>query len=206
MKNFVMAAAFASLSAVAAYATPACASGADATVPPVPGDSFSLAGSCTVGSYVFSNFNVFLAVGPFPVGGFGVSIFVDPAFGIDINYTGITAPADFHISFQATPGIGAIELMTGVGSTVSEGICNAAFNVNNGSSPCGGSLLNTTVLTAANGGTVSSIVTGSGTDYFYKDISGGSEVTQLILPEPMTFSLMGAGLLGLGVLARRRRK
>jgi hypothetical protein len=130
---------------------------------------------------------------------------VDPAFGIDILYTGETG-LDYHLTFQATPGITGITLETGVGSTVSEGICNSAFNLQNGSSPCGSNLLNTAVLTASNGGTAFSNVTAATTDFFFKDISGGSEVIQLVAPEPMTLSLMGIGLLGLGVLGRRRFK
>jgi hypothetical protein len=133
-----------------------------------------------------------------------VNVFVDPLFGLDIAYTGIVPPTDFHIVFQGTPGIPGITLETGVGSTVSEGICGSAFNVATGVSACGGNMLNTTVLTASNGGTVYSNVNPATTDFFFKDISGGSEVTQLVAPEPMTLSLMGAGLLGLGIFGRRR--
>jgi hypothetical protein len=206
MKKLLMLVLLASFSVVLASASSLCASGTDATVPPGPGDSFSLTsvGSCAVGGVTFSNFSVFLAVGPFPAGGFSVNVFTDPAGGIDIDYTGISAPADFHLAFEATPGITSMILETGVGSTVSEGVCNTAFNVNNGSSACGPNLLNQTPITASNGGTITSLITFAGTDFFFKDISGGSEVTELIAPEPMTLSMMGVGLLGLGIFGRRR--
>ncbi len=204
MKSFLtLALAVVAVSGLAS-AAPACATGLDST--PAVGNSFSLTGSCTVGPYVFSNFSVFEAVGPFPGAGFGVNIFVDPLGGLDISYTGITAPTDFHFSFQATPGLSGIILQTGVGSTVSEGVCNNAFNIQSGSSPCGGTLINTTPLTATNGGIVGSSFTSIGTDFFYKDISGGSEVIQLVTPEPMTLSMLGAGLIGLGIFGRRRFK
>src|SRR5271167_3346486 len=102
-----MIAALLGLSAIGANAGPACATGVDSA--PAVGNTLSLTGSCTVGSYVFSNFQIFEAVGPFPTS-FGVNIFIDPLFGIDISYTGITAPTDFHLGFQATPGIGGIIL------------------------------------------------------------------------------------------------
>jgi hypothetical protein len=204
MKKFLMLVLLASFSVVLASASSLCASGTDATVPPGPGDSFSVAGTCAVGGVTFSNFNVFLAVGPFPVGGFSVNVFIDPAGGLDIDYTGISAPADFHLAFEATPGITSMILETGVGSTVSEGVCNTTFNVNSGTSACGPDLLNQTPITASNGGTITSLITFSGTDFFFKDISGGSEVTELIAPEPMTLSMMGVGLLGLGFFGRRR--
>jgi hypothetical protein len=201
MKKFIMMAALASLSSVAAFAAPACATGSDSA--PTVGNSFTLTGSCTVGSYIFSNFSIYEANGTYVNTPFSVNIMVDPAFGIDILYTGEPG-LDLHLTFQATPGIRGIILETGVGSTVSEGVCGSAFNLQNGSSPCGSNLLNTSVLTTSNGGTSYSVVTAATTDYFFKDISGGSEVIQLVAPEPMTLSLMGIGFLGLGVFSRRR--
>jgi hypothetical protein len=201
MKKFLMIAALASLSSVAAFASPACATGSDST--PTLGNSFTLTGSCTVGSFIFSNFSIYEANGTYVNAPFSVNIVVDPAFGIDILYTGEPG-LDLHLTFQSTPGIPGIILETGLGSTVSEGICGTAFNLQNGTSACGGNLLNTSVLTASNGGTKYSVVTAASTDFFFKDISGGSEVTQLVAPEPMTLSLMGIGLLGIGIFGRRR--
>jgi len=60
-------------------------------------------------------------------------------------------------------------------------------------------------LTSFNGGPpVSSLVNASATDFFLKDVSGGSQFTQTFVPEPVTMSLMGVGLLGLGILGRRK--
>jgi len=47
-------------------------------------------------------------------------------------------------------------------------------------------------LTSFNGGPpVSSLVNASATDFFLKDVSGGSQFTQTFVPEPVTMSLMG---------------
>jgi hypothetical protein len=48
----------------------------------------------------------------------------------------------------------------------------------------------------------------TGTDIIVKDVNGGSELYQTpgtsSIPEPMTLSLVGGSLLGLGFLGRRR--
>jgi hypothetical protein len=56
------------------------------------------------------------------------------------------------------------------------------------------------------GGTTFFAVLPAGTDFVYKDVNGVSEFAQTVVPEPMTLSMMGIGLLGLGLLRRRARK
>jgi hypothetical protein len=64
---------------------------------------------------------------------------------------------------------------------------------------------NDTTTTTA---TTTVIYSPSGVDYVTKDVNGGSELYQTpgtaSVPEPMTMSLMGAGLLGLGFFGRRK--
>lgn len=166
-----------------------------------------LGSGCAIGGTTFSNFQFYGASIPTGPISFSAQINVDLTTNqLLIDTTGLNGTDDVHLTFQGTAGVTGMVLTAGIGDVVSEGICGSAFNIINGTSACGGTLLNTSILQASNGGSASSVVTFASTDYFYKDISGGSEVTEGVVPEPMTLSLMGVGLLGLGFLGRRVRK
>ncbi len=207
MKKLLILAVAASLSAGVALASEVeCATGTDTSFG--DGATFVLSGSCTVGGVTFSNFEIYGATGfTGESNSFGMTVYVDTTTGgLDFEDNGLTSLQDIHLTFQGSPGITEETLIAGVGSTISEGICGSSFNIVNGTSACGSDLLNTSILTATNGGSSSSQVTYAPTDYFYKDIGGGSEFSEIAAPEPMTLSLMGFGLLGLGIAGRRLRR
>jgi hypothetical protein len=164
------------------------------------------AATCSIGSQLFTNFNLYANAG-FPTGPGGAVPFSWSVTVTGQNLIfGTTNMAgtgeDVQITFQTSPGIRQIGLSTGPGESVTEIVCGVAFSL--GSETCT-SPLNTTPLTSFNGGPmVSSAVNASTTDFFLKDVSGGSQVTQTFVPEPVTMSLMGVGLLGLGILGRRK--
>jgi hypothetical protein len=161
--------------------------------------------SCTEGAYTFSNFEVVGDTVPIPITNFSVSTGPSTnasAYILGFGYTDLSGTgADFLLEYQITPGVVSASLSAGPGVNVSELLCAVPTGAG-GSCPTGA--LNTTVLATSNGGSVASNVTFAQTDYVFKDISGGSNVVQDFVPEPVTFSLMGLGLLAIGFAGRKR--
>jgi hypothetical protein len=171
-------------------------------------------GTCNIGNYVFSNFDVFGNTGWVSGDVFNLTVAVDnPASG-DIaflysatNGGSAVSVGDFILTFTITPGVTGIYLFDGTAGSVTENVCSGVVGTYGTNSACQGPNLNTSPLTTnTSNNQAFSLVNPSptGFDVITKDISGGSEIYQAILPEPMTFTLMGAGLLGLGILGRRR--
>jgi hypothetical protein len=184
--------------------------------------------SCQIAPVNFSNFSYLLDAGSFSVSPLAVSVETATLSGGEamLEFDPNLAPSsDLELEDQVTSGIGAVDLgWNGSGTgfvnevvcTVftSTGVCPSAdelavLNVNSGGA----------FATAYNGGTsstaggIASVVfaTSQAEVWIFKNINSGdapfSEVEQSYLvsiPEPMTFSLLGAGLLGLGLMGRRR--
>jgi len=193
-------------------AAPACASGQSiiGTSGPItvaPGNVYSSTFSCQIGSNVFSNFSIVTNAG-FPASSlFSLALTVNTA-GTTLDF-GITESGgeDVRLFFQISGGINDMGLtVAGVGSTILETICSADLA---GATICPtGTQLANFAVTSGNGGD-SGVFAVVPTDYVFKDIEAGSGISdfqQTIIPEPMTLTLMGAGLLGLGIYGRRRSK
>ena len=161
--------------------------------------------SCSIGVYTFSNFSVF---GNVVVEGGGLTNFSltesATTSSISFGFSPNLGSDDIGLMFQISPGLSAEVLTAGPGTRVSELICSVATTTAGG---CSGTVLSqNSSWVALNGGSSLSLITAAGTDFVFKDISGGSSVTQSIVPEPMTLSLVGFGLLGAGLFGRRLRK
>ena len=173
------------------------------------------AASCDLGGYTFSDWTLVLASG-FPGTSNTFIMNFGPGTGVsgglvtlDFSFTGLTPGQDIRLFYSISPGILGMTLgVSGNGSAnVGETICSAS-NQTGLTCPPGTTLANF-------GATANSLVTASVTfaakDWVGKDITAGSaanstlsEISQSIIPEPMTLTLFGAGLLGLGALGRRR--
>jgi hypothetical protein len=161
--------------------------------------------SCTEGAYTFSNFVVTGDTVPTPITDFSVSTGPSTSASglvLGIGYTDLdTNGDDFTLTFEITPGVAFSTLGAGPAVSVTEDIC---ASMQTPAGVCSSGNLNLSTLSAANGGTSGSAVTIAGTDYVFKDIAGGSNVEESFTPEPVTSSLMGLGLMAIGLAGRKR--
>jgi hypothetical protein len=137
-------------------------------------------------------------------------------YGSDVVLVFQVSPAspdtDTLLSYMVTGGIQGIDLgftATGGNVTITETACSAAFVMDacpNGDllATIGGQLTNTSGQFSANFAPTSTV-------YIQKDIDLGSGTVtdfsdSVLTPEPMTFSMLGLGLLGIGLVGRRVRR
>ena len=168
--------------------------------------------SCLFDGLDFSNFSVYANTG-YPSPGSNLTVTLNFVGGNTLQFgTNMTQGAgeDIDLQYEITPGITQMMLTASgnVSSGVNEGVCSTqqtfgaltssiSFGVCNGVTLGSGSV--------AGGSSTSFAVEGSGTDWIFKNVNGVSGFSQTVVPEPMTSSLMGAGLLGLGFLRRYRK-
>jgi len=189
--------------------------------------------TCTEGQLTFSNFSVSASSGftsaQIGIGGSaqGTGVFgnnVDLAFQIGgLQGSGVTsALGDVELQYEVTGGVGGVDitlqaspLIAGGSETVTEIACSAAFIAG----VCSGNTLANYVVISTGAVVSNSQIPWlppyqnyDGPVFIKKDLSyDGATTSELVnsqatVPEPMTFSLVGAGLLGLGLLGRRLRK
>lgn len=209
MKKLLFFAGLAAMGSVPAFASlVSCATGTDGSGV-TNGTVLDLTGTCSAAGSTFSNFVVDAATG-FGSGGLtglSVTVYEDTSNPDNLDFvTTNLGSADIQIYFQASPGVSEISL-NGEGENITEYVCSAPVTVglescSNSSGVALGGELSTS-------GTTSESINSATTDYFEKDDSGGSAFEEgfgSTVPEPMTLSMLGIGLLGLGLARRRLRK
>ena len=166
--------------------------------------------SCSVGNYIFSNFQVAGGAGinlVAPNSGFSLTVVVGgalPPGEVEFEFSNLGA-GDIQLFYTITGGVTDMTLGGGTTNSVSEVICSNAFAVPN-STCLGDSLGATSPLDTLGSTSAFTLVDPANEDFIVKNISGGSEVFQSVSPEPMTLSLVGLGLLSLAFLRRKLRK
>jgi len=178
----------------------------------------------TCDGLTFSNFAVVNAGGvPSPVVNLVSATFSNGVALLNFNPNLLVSAGsvvDIQLSFTVTGGINQIDLGVGPSrASITEAVCTAPFS---GGVCTGTTLTDVTVRsTTVNQPIWTSPFASTSPVYIFKDISvdgrnsdifgpaadaGLSSFTQSFhtVPEPMTLSLMGVGLLGLGIMRRRQ--
>ena len=160
--------------------------------------------SCSIGGLTFSDFSSNMA-------GAEVNIMGAAVLPHQVNLLfnpNLDAGDDIYFYFKVSGAyINMIDLsVNGAGNSVEEDICSGPWDSMNS---CTGTLLATI---SANGDARpiwSEEFPATNSIYVFKDIGAGSHFSSFgqsfhMVPEPMTFVLLGSGLLGLGLLRRRK--
>jgi hypothetical protein len=169
---------------------------------------------CTAGTLTFSNFSAVAATNGFVADVMLVSSSVDAAGTVYLNFNPtLNANQDIWFYFTVSGGLTGVDL--GVGGNngfATEVVCSAPViigGINNNMCPVGTELAR---FSAVSGHTADvSFPQGVYTAYVFKDVGvNQGEMSSLNqsfhVPEPMTFVLIGTGLVGLGLIRRRARK
>lgn len=211
------------LVAAVGFAAPACVlnPGSYTDISTNPG-----AVGCSVGSLTFSNFEVHSLNPSNMTVGMSISA---PAGAVDLDFqiAGFVAtfpapPPDLRITYQvAGPSTGVNNTFNAAtpGVTIIETVCDSK-GITLGGGSCLGATLGQIINNSFSGTQTLTFASLQTDIYIIKDITGSyfgtnntigiSDFTNSSetspVPEPVTLSMMGAGLLGLGLISRRRKQ
>jgi hypothetical protein len=162
--------------------------------------------SCSIGAETFGNFIVDLGTG-YTGGGFSLSI-APTASGVGLVFSVAQGGnQDFDLRYSFSPAVSGMTLQVGPNGSVNESACNMQQS---SVGVCSGTTLGSGGVGVPGGSSVfiPFLASNTGVDWIFKDVNGVSEFAQILtspVPEPVTLSMMGIGLLGLGLISRRKK-
>jgi len=173
--------------------------------------------ACDGSPFTFSNFAVSVVGGgsaQLSIAGSGFSTYSGGVAYLTFQIGFVTGPvSDILLFYQVNGPLGAVDLNNGgTGVTIQEQV----FDTCNTPLYGGGctNLLAQIVVGPGSSATSAAFVSADNITFIKKDIQYASQTSfisdftnsQHVVPEPMTLSLMGVGLLGLGLMRRRQVK
>jgi hypothetical protein len=160
---------------------------------------------CTVGTDTFSNFYVYngttsttdIAVGV----GFSAAL---PAV-LTFSVANLTTTTDFDAVYELSPGSNSITVAEAAAlGSIDFTVCSVEFVNGQSCTGNGGTVLGGGIVSGSSTLLVSLAASPTGNDWVFEDVTGTTSFSNSFVPEPVTSSLMGVGLLALGFAGRKR--
>ncbi len=202
MRRFLLLMSVLLVGAVVVSAAPLCTTVTGTDVVNTPGFM------CSALDLTFSNFSAMNAGNTPSPSVFLVSVSESPSqVVLNFNPSLLVGNQDMWFYFQVTGGVIGVDLVnagTGV-TSIAERVCDSAGITDN---VCNGTELAT--LSAGSGQKAAALFSPQGELFIFKDIGTGADghlssfSQSFETPEPVTFGLIGFGLLLLGLVRRRR--
>jgi hypothetical protein len=176
------------------------------TIAPGTSATGSAGDPCTLGTDTFSNFTVFNGATS------NTDIVVAASFAapatLTFSVTNLNAMTDFDaiyevMPYQSTITVSEVAALGNIDFTV----CSKEVMAGQSCAGEGGTVLGSGMVTGSETVTSPLLVSTTGADWVFEDVSGTTSFSNsFTTPEPVTFSLMGLGLLAIGFAGRKRMR
>jgi hypothetical protein len=201
IKVLVVSAGLVGTGSIASAAICAQVTGVNLTTSPVAVPE--IGAGCVVSGFDFSNF--FIAnVNGVTANNFSFAVNTTN-IGLTFGYSNVPG-LDFSLWYTVNPGVHSMILSTNTATGITETMCTVAYNpqTQNCVGAGGTAAFNNPPVSAVTAPATITLPGAQTATFVFKDINGGSDFMQVVVPEPVSISIVGLGLLGLGLIGRRR--